>query len=109
MLFEAASLIKEGLIREWSSLAKEDIRTLRAYLLQYVIARQMLSGYVRERIVQVMAIIIKRQSVEDFGEDRRVVLAEVQQQLIAKGNMQMQMIGCSILGAMMQVWGPLST
>lgn len=49
-----------------------------------------------------MAIIIKRQSVEDFGEDRRVVLAEVQQ-LIANGNMQMQMIGCSILSAMMMV------
>ena len=35
-----------------------------------------------------MAIIIKRQSVEDFGEDRREVLAEVQQ-LITGGNMQM--------------------
>jgi fibrillarin-like rRNA methylase len=35
-----------------------------------------------------MAIIIKRQSVEDFGEDRRQVLNEVQQ-LITGGNMQM--------------------
>ena len=35
-----------------------------------------------------MAIIIKRQSVEDFGEDRREVLTEVQQ-LITGGNMQM--------------------
>ena len=35
-----------------------------------------------------MAIIIKRQSVEDIGEDRREVLTEVQQ-IITGGNMQM--------------------
>ncbi len=102
VLFEAAGLIKDGLIREWASISKEDVRGLRAYLLQYVISRVTLSGYVRERLVQVMAIIVKRQSVEDLGEDRRMVLAEVQQTLIAKGNLQMQMVGCSILGALMQ-------
>ena len=47
-----------------------------------------------------MAIIIKRQSVDDFGEDRRAVLSEVQR-LITDGSIQMQMIGCSILSAMM--------
>ncbi len=102
MLFEAAGLIKDGLIREWSQLSQADITALRSYLLQYVIGRHTLSPFVRERIVMVMAIIIKRQSVEDFGEDRRVVLEEVKQ-LIANGNMQTQMIGCSILAAMMQV------
>jgi len=104
VLFEASSLIKEGLVREWSQLAENSARELRAYLLQYVVNHPSLSGYVRERIVQVMAIIVKRQSVEDGGEDRRMVLASVQQQLIANpaANMQMQMIGCSILGAMMQ-------
>ncbi len=106
VLFEASGLIKEGLIREWRTLCPDDVRALRAYLLQYVISRPVLSGYVRERLVQVMAIIVKRQSVEDLGEDRRRVLAEVQQ-LIAEGNMQMQMIGCSILSAMMQVRKPL--
>lgn len=100
VLFEASGLIKEGLIREWSELGGADAKGLRAYLLRYVISKPTLSSYVRERIVQVMAIIIKRQSVEDFGEDRRIVLGEVQH-LIAGGNMQMQMIGCSILSAMM--------
>ena len=32
-----------------------------------------LSSYIRERIVQVVAIAIKRQSVDDLGEDRRQV------------------------------------
>ena len=108
VLFEASGLIKEGLIREWGRPGGQvstanDVKELRAYLLSYVMNRPTLSNYVRERIVQVMAIIIKRQSVEDFGEDRRLVLSEVQQ-LIAGSNssMQMQMVGCSILGAMLQ-------
>ena len=41
---------------------------LRAYLLQYVITHPALSSYVRERLVQVMAIVVKRQSVDDMGE-----------------------------------------
>merc|ERR1712020_772937 len=61
----------------------------------------MSSAYVRERIVQVIAIMVKRRSVEDMGEDRGVVINEVQQ-LITGGNSQMQLIGCSIITALMQ-------
>ena len=71
VLFESSGLIREGLIREWNSLSKSDVSALRTYLLQYVVGNPSLSSYVRERIVQVMAIIIKRQSVEDLGADRR--------------------------------------
>ena len=46
-----------------------------------------MSNYVRERIVQVIAIIVKRQSIDDMGADRRQVLDEVKQ-LIVGGNMQ---------------------
>ena len=53
---------------------------------------------------QVMAIIIKRQSVDDGGEDRAKVLSEVQGMITAAGaTMQMQMVGCSVLSAIMQV------
>jgi hypothetical protein len=100
VLFESAGLLKDGLIRDWKELTADEIKALRGYLLSYVINHPTLSNYIRERIVQVVAIIIKRQSVEDFGEDRRQVLNEVSQ-LIAGGNMQMQMIGCSILSAVM--------
>jgi hypothetical protein len=53
VLFESAYLLKEGLIREWNQIPKEEIKCLRSYLLQYVINHPTLSGYVRERIVQV--------------------------------------------------------
>ena len=124
VLFEAAGLIKDGLVREWRSVSKEEVAAMRAYLLAYVINRPTLSGYVRERLVQVrdgdlaafrevfheflslqvMAIIIKRQSVDDGGEDRAKVLSEVQGMITAAGaTMQMQMVGCSVLSAIMQV------
>ena len=51
-----------------------------------------MSNYVRERIVQVIAIIVKRQSIDDMGADRRQVLAEVKQ-LIVGGNMQVTCVG----------------
>ena len=53
VLFEAAGLIKDGLVREWRSVSKEEVAAMRAYLLAYVINRPTLSGYVRERLVQV--------------------------------------------------------
>jgi hypothetical protein len=101
VLFEASSLIKDALIREWRDLPMEVIRDVRQYLLQYVVNRLDLAGFVRERIVQVIAIMVKRQSVEDGGEDRAIVVKEVQQ-LITSGNQQMQTIGCAIISAVMQ-------
>jgi len=100
VLFEASGLLKDGLIREWGELSADEIRGLRAYLLQYVVNNPALSAYVRERIVQVIAIMVKRRSVEDVGEDRQVVIREVQQ-LITSGSPQMQMIGTSIITALM--------
>ena len=47
--------------------------------------------------------MVKRQSVEDGGADRGVVINEVQQ-LITSGNQQMQMTGCAIITALMQAF-----
>lgn len=88
VLFETAGLFKDGLVRDWQALSKADVHGLRTYLLSYVIQNPALAPFVRERIVQVVAIIIKRQSIDDLGEDRKVVLAEVEQ-IILGGNMQM--------------------
>ena len=52
LLFEASGLLKDGLIGEWGELEADQIRGLRAYLLQYV-NNPALSVYLRERIVQV--------------------------------------------------------
>jgi len=52
VVFEAAGLLKDALIREWSFLQEADLISLRQYLLQYVIQKQ-LQPFVRERILQV--------------------------------------------------------
>jgi len=101
VLFEASGLLKDGLIREWSELPGEEVAALRTHLLQYVINHPDLSNFVRERLVQVIAIMVKRRSCEDGGEDRGIVIQEVQQ-CITSGSPLMQTVGCSIIQALMQ-------
>ncbi|XP_039289584.1 exportin-4 [Nilaparvata lugens] len=101
VIFETASTLKEALIREWYSLEESDIVSLRQYLLNYLLNRRNLPAYVRERILQVIAIIIKRGSVTDFGVERRKLLCDVEQ-LIFNGDLQQKILGCSIISALLQ-------
>lgn len=57
VVFEAAGLLKDALIREWSFLQEADLISLRQYLLQYVIQKQ-LQPFVRERILQVSVVTL---------------------------------------------------
>ncbi|KAK7073379.1 Exportin-4 [Halocaridina rubra] len=101
LLFEAATLLRVGVIREWRDLSKEDILQLRQYIVQYIVSRHNLPHYVRETLVQVVGIMVKRGSVEDQGEDRGRLLTEVEQ-LVSAGDNTMRMIGCSIISSLMQ-------
>ncbi|XP_046738110.1 exportin-4-like isoform X2 [Diprion similis] len=80
---------------------EEDIRSLRQYLLHYIISKPQLAPFVRERILQVIAIMVKRGSVEDLGRDRGQILNEVEG-LIMSGDSRRQLLGCSIISALMQ-------
>lgn len=82
VLFEAAGLIKEALIRDWSLLQESDILSLRQYLLEYVLNHLSLASFVRERILQVIAVMVKRGSVEDFGIERSSIVAEIENLII---------------------------
>lgn len=86
VLFETADLLKNGIINEWDSLQESDIISLRQYLLQYIIERQV-EPFIRERILQVIAIIVKRSSVDDFGRERTQIITEVEN-LIMNGDIQ---------------------
>ena len=78
VLFESAGVIKAALIREWSMLQQSDIVSLRQYLLHYIISKPTLAPFVRERFLQVIALMIKRGSIDDFGEERKALLNEVE-------------------------------
>ncbi|KAJ8667434.1 hypothetical protein QAD02_009097 [Eretmocerus hayati] len=101
VLFESAGVIKTALIKEWSMLQQTDIVSLRQYLLRYIINKPTLAPFVRERILQVIAIMVKRGSVEDLGEERKELLNEVEG-LIMGGDLPRQLLGCSIISALMQ-------
>lgn len=82
VLFEAAEVLKSALIREWTLLSETDVLSLRQYLMQYIFTRTDLPFFVQERVLQVIAIMVKRQSVEDFGQGRTVFIRELQSLII---------------------------
>lgn len=57
VLFEAAGLIKEAVIREWTLLSDDEIKSLQQYLLSYVVEKSTLATFVRERILQVIHVL----------------------------------------------------
>lgn len=79
VLFEVASLLKEVVIREWTLVQESDIASLRQYLLQYVAERSAtLPVFVREKILQVIAIIVKKGSVTDNAVHRGQLINEIE-------------------------------
>ncbi|KAK1126040.1 hypothetical protein K0M31_005568 [Melipona bicolor] len=101
IVFEAVGLIKIALIREWPSLSQTDISSLRDYLLRYVINKPNLPPYVKGCILQVIAIIIKRGSVNDSGQARQTILGEVEN-LIMTGDLPRKLLGCNLISVIMQ-------
>lgn len=81
VLFEAAEVLKSALIREWAFLQESDILSLRQYLMHYITSKDM-PAYVQDRILQVIAIIVKRGSVDDFGRERTNILSEVERMIV---------------------------
>ncbi|CAK1585539.1 unnamed protein product [Parnassius mnemosyne] len=100
VLFEAAGLIKSGLIREWSLLSKEDTCSIREYLLNYLLKKEN-PPFLKERLLQTIAIIIKRGSVDDGGRERKALLAELEK-IILSSPISQQKLACSLILAIMQ-------
>ena len=51
--FEAANLLRDGLLREWKQLPPEATTELKNYLLNYLVGHAAAPGFLRERLVQV--------------------------------------------------------
>ncbi|KAG8194645.1 hypothetical protein JTE90_003118 [Oedothorax gibbosus] len=98
--FQAASLLKQAIIREWRLLDKSAIEQLRTGLMNFVIQNLGLQNYVREQLLLVVAIMVKRSSVDDKSEIVAEFLTEVSR-LISSGESIMQTIGCSILTSLL--------
>ncbi|XP_025409215.1 exportin-4-like isoform X2 [Sipha flava] len=101
VLFETAGTLRDALIRDWLLLSQDQKNELRQYLFQFIMRDGNIAAFVRERILQVIAIMIKRGSVEDGGQERSNILDEVEK-LIFNGDLRKQILGCSIVLALMQ-------
>ncbi|XP_071818411.1 exportin-4-like isoform X2 [Apostichopus japonicus] len=100
VLFQVASTVKEAMIREWTLLSPEQINHMRTFLMKYVTQNIGLSNYVREQMLQTVAVIYKRGTLDTKSSGREALFQDVSQ-LIASGNTQMQMIACSMLTALL--------
>ncbi|KAK0086967.1 hypothetical protein PV325_002058 [Microctonus aethiopoides] len=101
VLYESARLIKSALIKEWELLSNDDTDLLRNYLFHYNLNKPTLAPFVREQITQVIAIMVKRKSVEDDGIICNAVLNEIEV-MIFNGDSQQQLLGCSLILALLQ-------
>lgn len=100
LLFEAADVIKKALIVEWDDLREQDKLGLRQYLLNYVLHHPT-QAFVREKILQVVAIMIKRTSIADSGQETRTILDQMDK-LLMNGDIQQRLLVCRIVSAIMQ-------
>lgn len=100
VLFEAAGLLKSALIREWNLLSQSDISSLRQYLLTYLLTKDT-PGFLREKLLQTIAIITKRGSIDDGGAERKALLTELEK-LVLSSTISQQKLACSLILAIMQ-------
>ncbi|XP_003746722.1 exportin-4 [Galendromus occidentalis] len=98
--FQAASLLKSAVIREWKDLSQEQIIGLRNYLLRYLTSRENMENFVREQMVLVLAITIKRQFVDGDKDVVTNILNDLSQ-LIMSDEKRLQVLGCSVMTALL--------
>ncbi|XP_002740804.1 exportin-4-like [Saccoglossus kowalevskii] len=107
VLFQAASTIKEAVAREWSLLDMSEVESMRSFLLRYVTQKPHLQSYVREQILQAVAVIVKRGTVDHKTTEREGIYNDVTE-LIASGDSSLQLVACSILIALLNEYSSSS-
>uniref|UniRef100_A0A182XJT6 Exportin-4 n=1 Tax=Anopheles quadriannulatus TaxID=34691 RepID=A0A182XJT6_ANOQN len=100
VLFEAADVLKKAVVGEWKFIAEQDRASLRQYLLSYVIQRDV-PVFIRDKLLQVVAIMIKRASLEDHGAERGQILEETKK-MLTSGELKQQILSCSIMLAILE-------
>ncbi|KFB50065.1 exportin [Anopheles sinensis] len=100
VLFEAADVLKKAIVGEWKFIAEQDRASLRQYLLNYVIQRNV-PVFIRDKLLQVVAIMIKRTSLEDHGAERGQIIEETKK-MLNSGDLKQQILSCSIMLAILE-------
>ncbi|RUS87296.1 hypothetical protein EGW08_004976 [Elysia chlorotica] len=99
-LFQAATTIKEAIIRDWALMNPESVEGLRSFLLRYITNHITLQSFVREQILQTVAVILKRATLDKKGKSCDTLFDDVTV-LISSGNITMQLVACSMLTSLL--------
>lgn len=97
MLFQTASTIKEAVAREYPVLASKHLHTFKNHLMNYVIShttylntqfyyyvfliRLSLEPFVRQQLLQALAVMIKCAWLDNTPQDRLVIIDSIAQLL----------------------------
>ncbi|KAL1394790.1 hypothetical protein pipiens_011705 [Culex pipiens pipiens] len=100
VLFEAADVLKKAVVAEWKYIPDQDKASLRQYLLNYIIQRD-IPVFIRDKLLQVVAIMIKRASLEDVGVERGQIIDETKK-MMTSGDVKQQILSCSIILAILE-------
>lgn len=96
VLFETVKMIKNILIYEWRGLGDDDKMVMRQKLLDYVINNPNLPSSVIERVLQIVAIMVKRKFLEDGGDELKVLLETIKGMIFGSQDNRVQQV-CLII------------
>lgn len=103
LLFETVKLMKNIVIYEWRGLNDDDKLLLRQKLLDFVLNDEQLHASVVERILQIVAIMVKRKFLEDGGEQLKEMIECIKGMIFSPNQTQrMQQVASLILVSILQ-------
>jgi hypothetical protein len=102
VLFETVKMIKNILIYEWRGLSDDDKMVMRQKLLDYVINNPTLPASVIERVLQIVAIMVKRKFLEDGGDELKSLLATIKGMIFESADNRVQQVSCAFVVSVLQ-------
>lgn len=96
-MFEAIDITKSIVTTQWDLLEDNVQLGLRQYLLEYVLQHASAPFFIREKILQVVAIMIKRSTLIDGGVQQRVILEQIKTMLSSSDQIQTLLASTLIL------------
>ncbi|XP_063703188.1 exportin-4-like [Culicoides brevitarsis] len=100
VIFECINIIKSILISSWD-LIQDDVKmNLRQYLLNFVLQHKHAPFFIREKILQVVSIMIKRTSLVDHGADRHQILEQAKAMFLTDDATQITLASALVLAVL---------
>nr|CAB3267795.1 exportin-4-like [Phallusia mammillata] len=98
--YQASATLKDAIIREWTIIDEETRNNLQQFLLTFITERPNITGFVREGLSNVLAVMIKRSSLATKDANQRLPFYQHLTMMVSSGNPVLEKSACSILSAL---------